>query len=51
MRTTRRATYACAVLVIVTYPDFPDTRSLLWFWPGLAAPLHFLVTLTAGEAA
>ena len=51
MRIGRRGTYARSVLVVVTYPDFPDTRSVLWFWPGLAAPLHFLVTLTAGEAA
>ena len=49
MRATRRATYAARVLVVVTYPDFPDMRSVLWFWPGLAAPIHFLVTLTAGE--
>ena len=50
MRATRRATYAPCVLVVVTYPDFPDTGSVLWFWSGLAAPIHFLVTLTAGEA-
>ncbi len=50
MRTRRRGTYARVVLVVVSYPDFPDTRSVLWFWAGLAAPLHFLVTLTADEA-
>ena len=51
MRAARRTIYAWRVLVVVSYPEFPDTRSLLWFWPGLAAPLHFLVTLTADEAA
>ncbi len=51
MRRTRRGIYARGVLVVVTYPDFPDTRSVLWFWPGLATPIHFLVTLTAGETA
>ena len=50
MRTARRGIYARCVLVVVTYPDFPDTRSVLWFWPGLATPIHFLVTLTTGEA-
>ena len=50
MRTAPGATYARGVLVVVTYPDLPDTRSVLWFWPGLAAPIHFLVMLTADEA-
>ena len=50
MRGACRDTYARVVLVVVTYPDHPDTRSVLWFWPGFAAPLHFLVTLTADEA-
>ncbi len=50
MQAACRDAYAPAVLVVVTYPDFPDSRSILWFGPGLAAPLHFLVTLTVGEA-
>jgi hypothetical protein len=51
MRTTRCAAYARGVFVVIAYPDLPDMRSVLWFWPGLAAPIHFLVTMTAGEAA
>ncbi len=50
MRTARRGAYARDVLVVIAHPDRPDTHSVLWIWPGLAAPLHFLVTLTAGEA-
>ena len=50
MRGDGRGAYARVVFVVVTHPDFPDTRSVLWFWPGLAAPLHFLITLTADEA-
>jgi hypothetical protein len=50
MRAVRGAAYARSVLVVLTYPDLPGTRSILWFWPGLAAPIHFLVTLTADEA-
>ena len=50
MRIACCGTYACHVLVVITHPEFPDTHSVLWFWPGLSAPLHFLVTLTVGEA-
>ena len=50
IRSRRRGPYACDVLVVITHPDHPDMRSLLWFWPGLATPLHFLVTLSAHEA-
>ena len=51
MRAHGRRAYARAVLVVVSHPDHPGLRSLLLFWPGLKAPIHFLVTLPAGEAA
>jgi hypothetical protein len=39
------------VLILITHPEYPDMRSILWFSPGCAAPMLFLVTLTSGEAA
>ena len=39
------------VIVVVTHPEFPDMRSILWFWPGLAAPMLFLITLSSDGAA
>jgi hypothetical protein len=39
------------VLILVTHPEYPDMRSILWYSPGCALPMLFLVTLTSGEAA
>jgi hypothetical protein len=38
------------VIVVVCHPEFPDMRSILWFRPGLQAPMLFLVTLSSGES-